>query len=422
MDAGLALVVVACLAVELLAWRALAWRTAEISQELSVQAGKLSAQATGGLANIESIKAGGQEAALFIKWIGLQVQFVNASIRSQRYLMTLGQMPAVMGLIAHLSVLGLGSALIMKGTMTVGDLVAFQVLLAGFAAPVHSLFAHTQKLQTLRGDLARLDDVRHHALEEGVEIEGMPPVAATRLAGALEFRNVTFGYNKGEPPLISDFSLSVRPGGRVALVGASGSGKSTVARLAAGLYKPWSGEILFDGADRGMYERAHLAESLAYVDQDVALFEGTVRENLTMWEPAEDGTLRQALRDASVEADIMLRPGGLDATLQEGARNLSGGQRQRVEIARALVRDPSVLILDEATSALDPTTEAQVEANLRRRRVTCLVVAHRLSTVRDADEILVLDQGRVVERGRYEELKAANGRFAELVTSEAADG
>ncbi|HEX4331310.1 MAG TPA: NHLP family bacteriocin export ABC transporter peptidase/permease/ATPase subunit [Usitatibacter sp.] len=422
MDAGLALVVVACLAVELFAWRGLAWRTAEISQELSVQAGKLSAAATGGLANIESIKAGGQESALFLKWIGLQVQFVNSSIRSQRYVMTLGQVPAVMGLVAHLSVLGLGCALIMKGTMTVGDLVAFQVLLAGFAAPVHSLFAQTQRLQSLRGDLARLDDVRNHAREEGVETEGAAPVPAPKLAGSVEFRNVTFGYSRGEPPLIEGFSLSLRPGGRVALVGASGSGKSTVARLAAGLYRPWSGEILFDGAERGMYERAHLAASLAYVDQDVALFEGSVRDNLAMWEPADDATLRQALRDASVEADIMLRPGGLDTPLQEGARNLSGGQRQRVEIARALVRDPAILILDEATSALDPATEAAVEANLRRRRVTCLVVAHRLSTVRDADEILVLDQGRVVERGRYEDLKARNGRFAELVASEASDG
>jgi NHLM bacteriocin system ABC transporter peptidase/ATP-binding protein len=422
MDAGLALVVVACLAVELLAWRALAWRTGEISQELSVQAGKLSAAATGGLANIESIKAGGQESALFLKWIGLQVQFVNASIRSQRYLMTLGQMPALMGLIAHLSVLGLGSALIMRGTMTVGDLVAFQVLLAGFAAPVHSLYAQTQKLQTLRGDLARLDDVRHHAREEGVEVEGAAPVHGRKLAGSVEFRNVTFGYSRGDAPLIEGFSLSIRPGGRVALVGASGSGKSTVARLAAGLYRPWSGEILFDGAERGMYERASLADSLAYVDQDVALFEGSVRENLTMWEPADDALLRQALRDASVEADIMLRPGGLDSPLQEGARNLSGGQRQRVEIARALVREPAVLILDEATSALDPATEAQVEANLRRRRVTCIVVAHRLSTVRDADEILVLEQGRVVERGSYEALKAAKGRFAELVASEGSDG
>ena len=422
LDAGLTLVVAACLALELIAWRVLARRTAEISQELSVQAGKLAGMATGGLANIESIKAGGQETALFLKWIGLQVQYVNASIRAQRYILTLGQAPSVLGLIAHLAVLGLGAGLIMKGAFTVGDLVAFQVLLAGFTAPVHDLFAHTQKLQTLRGDLSRLDDVLHHAPEEGIDVAGaQTSITAAPLAGALEFRDVTFGYNRGEAPLVERFSLALRPGGRVALVGASGSGKSTLARLAAGLYRPWSGEILFDGAPRVAYQRSHLANSVAYVDQDVMLFEGTVRENLTLWEPAPDELLRAAMRDAAIDTEILGREGGLDAMLQEGARNLSGGQRQRLEIARALVRNPAILILDEATSALDPSTEARVEANLRRRNVTCLVVAHRLSTVRDADEIVVLDAGHVVERGTYEELKALGGRFSELVATESND-
>lgn len=422
MDAGLALVVVACLAVELIAWRALARQTAEVSQELSVQAGKLAGTATGGLANIESIKAGGQESALFLKWIGLQVQYVNASIKAQRYLLVLGQVPSVLGLVAHLTVLGLGAALIMQGTFTVGDLVAFQVLLAGFTAPVHALFSHTQKLQTLRGDLARLDDVRHHAMEPGVDVESRGARGAPRLTGAVELRAVTFGYNRGEPPLVAGLSLTVKPGGRVALVGASGSGKSTVARLAAGLFRPWSGEILFDGAPRGSYDRGQLAESVAFVDQDVTLFEGTVRENLTLWDNASDEAIRAAVVDAAIDGEILSRAGGLDAPLQEGARNLSGGQRQRLEIARALVHNPAVLILDEATSALDPATEAIVEANLRRRGVTCLVVAHRLSTVRDADEIIVLDMGNVVERGTYEELRALDGRFAVLVASESADG
>jgi NHLM bacteriocin system ABC transporter peptidase/ATP-binding protein len=419
LEPQLAFVVVACLAVELFAWRALARRTAEASQELSVQAGKLAGMATGGLANIESVKAGGQETALFLKWIGLQVQYVNASIRAQRYLLTLGQAPAVLGLVAHLAVLGLGATMIMQGGFTVGDLVAFQVLLAGFTAPVHALFSHTQKLQTLRGDLARLDDVLHHAAEDDIDVNApadgidSPPVA-----GNVEFRNVTFGYNRGEAPLIEDFSLTVKAGGRVALVGASGSGKSTVARLAAGLYKPWSGEILFDGRPRAMYERARLADAVAYVDQDVTLFEGSVRDNLTLWQDAPEDVLRAALRDAAIEGDILVREGGLEAPLQEGARNLSGGQRQRLEIARALVRGPRVLILDEATSALDPASEAIVEQRLRARHLTCLVVAHRLSTVRDADEIIVLDGGRVAERGTYAELKAAGGRFAELVATE----
>src|SRR6185503_16700655 len=247
------------------------------------------------------------------------------------------------------------------------------------------------------------------------------PVPAAPLAGALEFRNVTFGYSKGAAPLIEDFSLTVKAGGRVALVGASGSGKSTVARLAAGLYQPWSGEILFDGKKRDAYERAHLADAVAYVDQDVTLFEGSVRDNLTLWQEAPEEVLRGALRDAAIETDILMREGGLDAPLQEGARNLSGGQRQRLEIARALVRNPRVLILDEATSALDPTSEALVEQRLRIRNLTCLVVAHRLSTVRDADEIIVLDGGRVAERGTYAELKALEGRFAELVATESVD-
>jgi len=441
MDARLTLIVACCMALELLAWHGLARRTGEISQELSVQAGKLAGMATGGLSNIESIKAGGQETALFRKWLGLQVQFLNASIRAQRLTLLLGQAPALLGLVAHLSVLGFGAFLIVRaGGFSVGDLVAFQLLLASFSAPVHALFAHTQKLQTLRGDLARLDDVLHHQPEVGMESEtrkpgtdpafpksgksGTDPTfrkagAVPGFRGGLEFRNVTFGYNKGEAPLVQDFCLTLAPGGRVALVGASGSGKSTLARLAAGLYPPWSGEILFDGRPRAEHDRALLADAVAYVDQDVALFEGTVRENLTLWRDAPESALQAALRDASIDSEIMHREGGLDAPLQEGARNLSGGQRQRLEIARALVRDPALLILDEATSALDPVSEAAVEANLRRRNVTCMVVAHRLSTVRDADEIVVLEGGRVIERGRHEELASRPGsRYAALVASE----
>ena len=423
LEPRLALLVAGCVALELCAWRALARRTGEISQELSVQAGKLAGMATGGLANIESIKAGGQETALFRKWLGLQIQFLNASIRAQRITLWLGQAPSLLGLAAHLAVLGIGAFFIIQGTgFSIGDLVAFQVLLAGFTAPVHALFSHTQKLQTLRGDLARLDDVLHHQPEPGVSVQRESPVSPPPIAGALEFRNVTFGYSKGDAPLIENFSMTLKPGGRVALVGASGSGKSTVARLAAGLYPPWSGEILFDGKPRSAYERSHIAAAVAYVDQDVALFEGTVRDNLTLWEGAPDAAVHAALRDAAIDSEILHREGGLDAPLQEGARNLSGGQRQRLEIARALVRNPALLILDEATSALDPTSEAAVESNLRSRNITCLVVAHRLSTVRDADEILVLDRGRVVERGRHEELAALpGGRYAELVSSETAE-
>jgi len=418
---GLSVIVLAFLLIELVAWRALAARSAEISQQVSVQGGKLAGVATGGLANIDSIKAGGQENALYLKWLGMQVQFVNTVAQGQRATIALAQVPSIVGIASSLAVLGIGTLRILQGSFSVGDLMAFQVLLAGFSGPVQSLFNATQKVQTLKGDLSRLDDVLNYADEPGVTTDAAATPAITRpLPQTLEFRDVTFGYNRGENPLIFEFSLTVEPGRRIALVGASGSGKSTIARLAAGLFHPWDGQILYGGKPLADWPRADLAAAIAFVDQDVVLFEGSVRDNLSLWDAAVgEEALREALRDAAIETEITRRARGLDAKLDEGARNLSGGQRQRLEIARALARSPALLILDEATSALDPASEAAVEQNVRKRGVTSLVIAHRLSTVRDADEILVLERGMVVERGTHSELAAIEGgRYAALVAGE----
>ncbi|HVG44265.1 MAG TPA: ATP-binding cassette domain-containing protein, partial [Longimicrobium sp.] len=342
----------------------------------------------------------------------------------------LGALPPLLLSASTALLLGIGGLRVMEGRLSMGMLLAFQALMLAFLSPVNRLVSMGGSLLEVGAGLDRLDDVLRSKAEpagdvgiadaEGdVESEASAD-GAGKLAGHVELRRVSFGYSRLDPALIQDFSLVLAPGSRVALVGGSGSGKSTVARLVAGLYEPWAGEILFDGVPRAQLSRATLSTSLAVVDQDVFLFEGTIRDNLSLWDatlPEHD--LIEAARDACIHEDVTARPGGYGGRVDEEGRNFSGGQRQRLEIARALAGNPSVLVLDEATSALDPTTEQAIDDHLRRRGCTCLIVAHRLSTIRDCDEIVVLERGKVVQRGTHDALKGdAEGPYARLIAAE----
>ena len=276
-----------------------------------------------------------------------------------------------------------------------------------------------QTIQEMRTDMERVEDVMDYPDDEALTDPAVEEKEYRKLSGEIEIRNITFGYSKLRPPLIENFSLQIRPGSRVAIVGASGCGKSTIAKLISGLYAPWSGEILFDGKPIRTIDRDVFTSSLAVVDQDITLFEDSIAENIRMWDGTiEDFEIIMAARDAQIHDDIMQRDGGYRNRLSEGGEDLSGGQRQRLELARVLAQDPTILILDEATSALDAKTEYQVIRSVRERGITCIIVAHRLSTIRDCDEILVVDNGKVVERGTHEELYQKGGLYTALVTNE----
>lgn len=429
-DLVLSLVSVAIAAANVLALRYVAARRAVLSQRMQQDRGKLMGTAMGGLQTIETVKAGGTEPDFFARWAGHQAKVVNAGQQLQLTEIFLGAVPPLLLSINVALVLGIGGMRVIDGHLTMGMLMAFQSLTLAFLTPVNRLVGLGGQLQELQGGLNRLDDVLRAPLDPAARDLAEPASEprgdgdgssgeAHRLDGYLTLREVSFGYSRLDPPLVDKLSLELKPGSRVALVGGSGSGKSTVAKLVAGLYAPWTGEILFDGRPRAEVPRGVMAQSLTVVDQDISMFEGTLRDNLTLWDQTvSEHRLTTAAKDACIHDDITARPGGYGAAVEEGGRNFSGGQRQRLEIARALVVNPRILVLDEATSALDPTTEKIIDDNLRRRGCTCLIVAHRLSTIRDCDEIILLEKGKVVQRGTHSDLVAEGGAYARLIATE----
>ena len=381
--------------------------------------GRLAGILSADMEMIETIKASGVENGCFMQWADCQADVVAQNMRYARLNAVIGTVPELVSTLSSQVILVLGVLLVLDGRFTEGMVMAFSSYLTAFTAPATSLIGAGQSLQEMRSEIERVEDVMSHPTDPLTEERESPAEESEKLSGNVEIRNVTFGYSPLDEPLIENFSMSIPKGSKVAFVGASGCGKSTLSKLISGLYRPWSGEILFDGKPVDAYDRQVFTGSLAVVDQDITLFEDTIANNLRMWDSTiEDFEMIMAARDARIHQDIMQREGGYEYVLSENGSDLSGGQRQRLELARVLAQDPTILIMDEATSALDARTEYEAVKAISDRGITCIVIAHRLSTIRDCNEIVVLDKGKVAERGTHEELFAKGGLYTRLVSEE----
>ena len=404
--------------VNLLMSRIISQKRVNLTRVQMRDAGKLAGATVAGIEMIETIKASGAENGYFEKWSGYQASVNTQKVKFAKLNQYLGMIPSLVSSLTNTAVLMLGVWLTIEGEFTVGMIMAFQGFLSSFTSPASMLISASQTLQEMRTEMERIEDVMEYPIDPVYENETAAESYA-KLSGEIEMKNVTFGYSRLAEPLIKDFNLTLKPGSRVAFVGSSGCGKSTLSKLISGLYQSWSGEILFDGKPMKEIDRSVFTGSLAVVDQDIILFEDTIANNIKMWDNSiEDFEMILAARDARLHEDIMRRDGGYQYKITEGGKDFSGGQRQRMEIARVLAQDPTIIIMDEATSALDAKTEYEVVKSIKDRGITCIVVAHRLSTIRDCDEIIVLDRGNVIERGTHDELYAKGGLYTQLVSNE----
>ncbi len=388
---------------------------ANASMKQQQDQGKLIGAIFAGLNITSTLKASGAENEYISRIQGFYAKAILLEQKLGRLQQVLNAIPAVANEITNVLVMMVGGVLVINGQMTAGMLVAYNSLLGSFTEPVNQLVGFIQKIQTLKADMSRVEDIMKY--EEDEKFSETETVSMTaKLSGEIELRNIAFGYSILEKPLVEGFCFHLNSGSSIAFVGASGCGKSTVSKIVSGLYLPWKGQVLMDGLPCRKIPKEIMASSVSTVSQSITLFSGTIRDNLTMWNRniLEEDIIKAA-KDACIHDTITAKPGAYDFILSEGGTNLSGGQRQRLEIARALVTNPSILIMDEATSALDPIVEKQIIDNIKRRGCTCVIVAHRLSAIRDCDEIIVMEQGKIVQRGTHESLTAMEGHYQRLI-------
>lgn len=387
-----------------------------VSMKMQQDSGKLTGAVCAGINITSTLKASGTENDYVGRILGYYAKTASLEQRLSRFQQILNVIPQIASLVSTVLVLMIGGLYVIDGIMTIGMLVAFNSLLSSFTAPVNSLVGFVQEIQTLKADMNRVEDIVTYEEDLKFKTQGKQKNFKSKLSGRIELENVTFGYSRLEKPLIENFNFKLTPGNSIAFVGASGCGKSTIAKIVSGLYNSWDGSVKFDGVDINEIPKEVMSASVATVSQNITLFSGTIRENITMWnEGVLEADIVRAAKDACIHDVITQKPGAYDFNLTEGATNMSGGQRQRLEIARALVTNPSILIMDEATSALDPVIEKKILDNIKRRGCTCIIVAHRLSAIRDCDQIIVMQRGKIIQHGSHEELSNVEGTYKTLI-------